>query len=238
MRILFLHHSTGLCVWNAGVPGWFHAHNVARGTDYDIEERSFPKKRPYGWKNYPYDYWNIWVRHAGRTAYMDEPTLEMLTQDYDVIVLKHCFPVSDVLPDTGNAAVDSSEKRLEHYKVQYAELREKFLSFPETTFIVWTGAAQTEQNTTPDEAARAREFATWVKDIWRQPDDNIFVWDFFELETEGGLYLTDHNAASPDDSHPATEFSKRAAVEFCQFVVEVVARRQTRADATRVEAGR
>jgi hypothetical protein len=225
VRILFLHHSTGYCVWNGGVPGWFSDYNRSHGTDHLIEERSFPKKRPYGWNNYPYDYWNIWVKHAGPDPYMDEPTLEMLTPIYDVIVFKHCFPVSDVLADTGMPAVDSKEKRLENYKLQYAALRQKLLSFPATTFIVWTGAALTEKSTTPDNARRAREFAEWVKNGWRQPGDNVHVWDFFDLETGGGLYMKDSNAAAPDDPHPTPDFSRRAASELSRFIVDVIERR-------------
>ena len=62
-------------------------------------------------------------------------------------------------------------------------------SFPDTTFIVWTGAALTEATTTPDEAQRTREFFDWVKAEWDEPGDNIFLWDFYELETEGGPYM-------------------------------------------------
>ncbi len=31
-RILFLHHSTGECVWNGGVAAWFEAYNAAHKT--------------------------------------------------------------------------------------------------------------------------------------------------------------------------------------------------------------
>ena len=101
----------------------------------------------YPWANYPYDYYNIWVKHAGDAPYQGEPTLEMLTKEYDVIVWKHCYPVGNILPDTGTPDVDSAEKRLENYKLQYAELKEKMRSFPDTKFIVWTGAALTEATT-------------------------------------------------------------------------------------------
>ena len=33
---------------------------------------SFPKPNPYGWNNYPYDYYNIWVKNAGEELYMEE----------------------------------------------------------------------------------------------------------------------------------------------------------------------
>ena len=140
-RIVLLHHSTGECVWNGGVPQWFAQYNEAHGTRYTIAEQAFPKDSPYGWENYPYDYWNIWVRHAGPRPFKEEPTLEMLTPRYDVIVLKHCFPVSQIEADTGTADAASSDKRLENYKLQYAALKKKMRQFPKTRFLVWTGAA-------------------------------------------------------------------------------------------------
>ena len=52
--------------------------NAANGTDYPIGETDFPRRAPR-WTNYPYDYWNIWINHAGTTGYMEESTLEMLS---------------------------------------------------------------------------------------------------------------------------------------------------------------
>ena len=108
----------------------------------------------------PYDYYNIWVKNAGDAPYQGEPTLEMLTKQYDVIVWKHCFPVGSILPDTGKPDVDSDEKRLENYKLQYAALKEKMRSFPDTKFIVWTGAAPTRHHDPDEGAARQASSST------------------------------------------------------------------------------
>jgi hypothetical protein len=83
--------------------------------------------------------------------------------------------------------------------------------FPETLFLVWTGAAQVRGVTSKENAQRAQKFFKWVKEEWDQSGDNIFVWDFFELETEGGIYLKDQYAASSDDSHPNYDFAERVA---------------------------
>jgi hypothetical protein len=234
MKIAFLHHSTGQVIWmgatskvgakvfgKSALGSWFTDYNKKNGTRYEIEEQNFPDtSQGYPWANYPYDYYNIWVKHAGATPFQGEPTLEMLTKHYDVIVWKHCFPVGNILPDTGTPDIDSSEKRLENYKAQYAALKEKMHSFPDTTFIVWTGAALIEAATTPDEAKRTREFFDWVKAEWDEPDDNIFLWDFYELETEGGPYLKPEYAAG--DSHPTPEFGQKAAPLLGQRIVDVI----------------
>ena len=219
-RILFLHHSTGECVWNGGVAAWFDAYNKAGHTEYRITEQNFPKSEPYGWKNYPYDYWNIWVRHAGDKPYQTEPTLEMLTRQYDVIVFKHCFPVSAIEPDTGQADVAGEDKRIENYKLQYAALKKKLHEFAKTKFIVWTGAALVKGETDEAAARRAKAFFDWVRSEWDQPGDNIYIWDFHTLETEGGLYLKADYASG--DSHPNERFSKMVAPLLGRRIVDVI----------------
>jgi hypothetical protein len=220
--VVFLHHSTGGCIWNGGVADWFSDYNSTHGTSYAVTEAAYPSSEGYGWANYPYDYWSIWVEHAGPDPYMTEDTLEILTESYDVIVFKHCFPVSHIVPDTGSPDIASSTKSIENYELQYAALREKMRSFPDNRFIVWTGAALVEAGTNAEEGARARQFFTWVKEAWDEPGDNIFVWDFFELETEGGLYLLDSHASSSTDSHPNDTFSAAAAPLFANRIVNVI----------------
>jgi len=220
-KILFLHHSTGEVIWNGGVPAWFTSYNAQHGTRYQITEQAFPKNDPYGWNNYPYDYWNIWVRHAGAKAYQGEPTLEMLATRYDVIVWKHCFPVSNVIPDIGRPNISSSDKRLENYKLQYEALKQKMRSFPNTRFVVWTSSALIKSASNDAEADRSRAFVDWVRGTWDERGDNIYVWDFWQLETGGGRYLAPSNAGG-GDSHPNATFAKRVAPAFAQRVVDAI----------------
>lgn len=237
-KILFLHHSTGNRIKNAGrtpiryigklikqksfIAKWMEDYNQKNGTNIVFEEQFFPKSKPYGWNNYPYDYYNIWVKNAGEKPYLNEPTLEILTKKYNMIVFKHCFPVGDIEKDIQKPDINSDEKRLENYKLQYNALKEKMLQFPDTKFLVWTGAARVEKSTTRERAQRARAFFDWVRTEWDTPDDNIYIWDFYELETEGGLYLKLEYAGSPTDSHPNKMFAKKAAPLFCQRIVEII----------------
>jgi hypothetical protein len=236
VKIIFLHHSTGAAIWSAGVHERFEAYNQKNGTRYDIVEQTFPKQSPYGWNNYPYDYWNIWVNHAGETPYQGEPTLEILAKTYDVIVLKHCFPVCEIQEDTGAPDIASPEKRVENYKLQYEALKAAMHRFPKTTFIVWTGAALVDYSTirhriaalirghsvVKERAQRARTFFDWVRKNWDEPGDNIYLWDFYELETEGGIFLKSEYAAGPTDSHPNEAFARKAAACFCRRAVGVI----------------
>jgi len=222
VNIIFLHHSTGSVIWKAGVQKWIKKYNKKNGTNFNIAERAFPAESPYGWNNYPYDYWNIWVKNAGAEEFQKEPTLEILTTGYDLIVFKHCFPVSSVQADTGSPDAGSSEKRIENYVLQYEALKQKMHAFPSTNFLVWTGAALVRQATDEESATRAKQFFDWVRNDWDEPGDNIFLWDFYGRETEGGLYLKDEYAEGPKNSHPNKKFAKTAAPLFCQRMIDVL----------------
>ena len=230
------HHSTGHSIWTGktnryvykltgkgDVQKFFDKYNSKNKTDYEISELIFPKSDPYGWNNYPFDYYNIWVKNAGEKPYLEEPTLEILTQGYDVIIFKHCFPVSRITGDTGSPNIDSDLKSVENYKMQYVALKKKLQEFPENKFIVWSPAANTKAVTTEDEARRTKDFYYWMINEWNEKEDNIFIWDFYKYETEGGLYLTEENAFSPKNSHPNRDFSGRMAPLFSKFIIDVIA---------------
>lgn len=237
-RIVFLHHSTGRIISNGGqlririlskllrqksfISNWFHDYNKLNKTNYQIEESYFPKSKIYGWKNYPYDYYNIWIKHAGIQCYKNEPTLEILTRKYDLIIFKHCFPVSNILADINKPDIESSEKRMENFKLQYIALKQKLNEFPNTKFLIWTGPALVESQTTNEQALRSHEFFNWVRNEWNTPNDNIYLWDFYQLETEGTLYLKPEFSVSPDNSHPNNSFAKRVSPLFCRRIVEVI----------------
>jgi hypothetical protein len=218
-RIVFLHHSTGAVIWEGGVPAWFSTYNSGQGTHYAITELGYPAGS-YPWDNYPYDYWNIWVNHAGPTAYVGQATLEMLTLRYDVIIFKHCFPVSNIEPDVGSPDVTSPDRTIENYKAQYDALKAKLRSFPANRFIIWTGAAKLQSEIAEVMATRTRTFFDWVVNDWDEPGDNIYVWDFYDLETNGGIYLLPENGSS--DSHPNATFAAAVAPLLCQRVVDVL----------------
>lgn len=247
MNIVFLHHSTGGVIWegdgthnssgiagkiksiftgkkpvNGHLPALFEKYYTDKGKYYNIEDMIFPKASPYGWNNYAYDYYNIWVKNGGAGTYKEEPTLETLTKKYQVVMFKHCFPSSNILADKDSANIDSDIKTLGNYKAQYEAIKSKLTQFPGTKFIIWTGAVQVMANMTEDEAMRAREFNTWVKEVWDQPDDNIFLWDFYQLQTEGGLYFKDEFAASTSDSHPNKEFAGRVVKLLFNRIIDVI----------------
>jgi len=242
-NILFLHQSTGGIIWQGKeaslltraarrigpdlasittgkgkLKKLFAEYNENNTENYNVEEMRFPKNSG----NYPFHYYNIWVNNAGNKPYMEEPTLEMLTQDYQVIIFKHCYPVSNIKPDQDSSDVNSNMMTLSNYKLQYLALREKLHEFPSTKFILFTGAVQVKANITDDEANRAREFFNWVREDWNISDDNIYLWDLYSLQTEGGLYFKDEYASSPENSHPNEKFAGRVADLLFNRIIDVI----------------
>ncbi len=257
MNIAFLHHSTGSAIWNGTkrtflikvvnrisdrlaemmtksprVPAYIEAHNLENQTDYRITEMAFPKISPYGWNNYPYDYYNIWVKNAGGEPYLEEPTLEMLTKDYQVIIFKHCYPSSNIQPDQDSADINSDVKTMANYKLQYKALKKKMHEFPNTKFILFTGAVQVQYYLPDEEAKRAKTFYNWVINEWNEEGDNIYLWDLYALQTEGGLYFKDDYALTPYNSHPGGDFSKKVSRLFANRIIDVVENNGTKTKLT------
>lgn len=240
IKIAFLHHSTGGVIWEgdisnvdpkikenhpelkAQLPLLFANYNQVHSKNYVVKDIVFPKAKPYGWNNYPYDYYNIWVKNAGERAFMKEPTLEILTKQYQVIIFKHCYPSSNILADNDSPDVNSDIKTLQNYKLQYLALRDKIRQFSDVKFILFTGAVQVKTFLKEDEALRARDFNHWVTQEWDQSDDNIFIWDLYQLQTEGGLYFKEEYAVSPNDSHPNKEFADNAANLLFNRIIDIV----------------
>jgi len=229
MNIIFLHHSTGNVIWKGTSKGkkadlnlLFNDYNKEFNKNYLIKEKEFPKASPYGWKNYPFDYYNIWVKNAGDKPFMEEPTLEILTKDYEVIIFKHCFPVSNIQADNNTGDINSETKTISNYKLQYNSLRDKLHQFSDTKFILFTGAVQVQSTLSEDEAKRMKEFYDWVINEWDLPEDNIYLWDLYILQTEGGLYFKDESAVSKHDSHPNAKFAGRIVKLLFNRIIDVI----------------
>ncbi len=163
---------------------------------------------------------------------MEEPTLEMLTKEYQIIIFKHCFPSSNIQADQEPADINSDLKTVSNYKLQYLALRDKLHEFPDTKFILFTGAVQVKSSVTEDEAKRAKEFFRWVIDEWDLPGDNIHLWDLYSLQTEGGLYFRDEYAASKNDSHPNENFAGKAVMLLFNRIIDIIEYNGTRTQLT------
>ena len=96
-------------------------------------------------------------RRAPRPT-MEQATLEMLTPQYDVIVFKHCFPVSGIEAGHRDARRHlAGARRIENYKLQYAALKTKLRSFPDEPLHRLDRAPRCSQREHHARAGRARQ---------------------------------------------------------------------------------
>ena len=170
------------------------------------------------------------VASAGcwRSSGEEDASLSDLVAKYDVIVMKHCYPASDVVEDEGKPNPLSSRQSLENYKAIYAALRAEFDKYPDTTFIVWTLPPLHRRATNAEAAARATEFSEWLRTDFLTENGlhpNICVWDFRGIVMDpftNGLcyeYERDHEGS---DSHPNDAANNVAGPQFAQFLVDTV----------------
>ena len=73
-NVLFIHHSTGNNIYNGNLPNgkpsvkvWFDSYNKNNKSGVNFVEVFAPKNKKYrffgyGGNNYPFDYYNIWVK--------------------------------------------------------------------------------------------------------------------------------------------------------------------------------
>lgn len=236
--VIFLHHSTGGAVYSGGnVAGIISDYNNSHGTDYKITERAFPGS-PYPWSNYPFDYWHLWVDGNCNSEKPGIECLETLTEKYDVIIWKHCYPGSDIASDAGEPDISSSKKTLGNYKLQYLALRTEMAKYPDTKFLVWTLAPRHRLATNSANAARAGEFVRWVKNEWAAENpENIYIFDFFGLtaelseEPENGetncLKYEYEKSHTSGDSHPNALANQTVGPLFAAKIIEVIEDGQT-----------
>lgn len=242
-KILFIHHSTGGGVYSQGnIANWFTNYNTTNGKNYQITERAYPDT-PYPWENYPYDYWNLWVNPSTtcNSSHANIECINTITQNYNVIIFKHCFPGAGIGPDEATSSVSSSSKTLGNYKLQCRALRAMMDGYPNNKFIVWTLTPLHRNATNADDAARAKQFVDWVKNTWLTEDGkshpNIYIFDFWGIVAESNatpangkvncLKYDYEGSHTGDDSHPNTTANETAGPLFAQFVVNCIENKPT-----------
>jgi len=243
-NIVFLHHSIGGNLYNYpnnGIEQYFVEHNVFENTSYSIDEWEYPGERdytPYPWNNYPWDYWNLWINPntpcnsdvCSGEGYRCMECIDPIINQYDVVVLKHCYAGSDILENTGNANVMFSTKSIENYELQYAALRDLFDSYPNTLFIVFTLPPRDKDSTSADigNAARATQFSEWTKNNWLNngnPHNNIVVFDIREYLVEKDSdsdyfnFLKEEYVNVAGDSHPNDRANNFVGPIFGEFLI-------------------
>ena len=163
---------------------------------------------------------------CGPTA--DKTQFEDFVRDYDVIIVKHCFPSSEIQADTGNPDPTSQTKTIENYKAIYRLLRSKFEENPNTIFIVWTLPPDHRLSTNSNEAARATQFSQWLKNDFlteggAHPNMRVFDFRSIVMDPSTDFLKYDYEKShTSGDSHPNDAANNVAGPLFAQCIVDSI----------------
>jgi hypothetical protein len=133
-----------------------------------------------------------------------------------VIAFKSCFPASIV----------KSDEILEQRKQWYLEMRDKMDQRLDKLFIVVTQPPLDSIETTPEEAARARAFANWLKsDEYLQGHPNIVTFDLFDQLAGNQPGAADFNTLRQEyrtgiDSHPNQLGNETVGPILAEFIAQ------------------
>jgi len=195
LTMVWHHHSTGDDLLKGGLLAALRADNIAffdinygEATvgEYVIGDRTDPPDFPKNF-NTP-KYFNV----------IKGWELKGPKKQHDIIMFKSCFPASNITDDG----------MLGKYKEYYESMLPTFKAHPDILFIAMSTPPLMKGNTTPENAARARQWARWVTTQWAKGVANVQVFDLFNALAivEG---KPDQNTLVPQfgagkyDSHPS-----------------------------------
>ncbi len=131
---------------------------------------------------------------------------------HDIVAFKSCYPACDV----------SSDTMLEAYKGYYIALKPMFAKQPQTLFVAWTAPPLVPGATKPENAARYRKFAEWLKTEWPKGQGNVAVFDCHNLLAGKDNVLRAGFRRNESDSHPNAEGNKAVAQAFADWLPAAV----------------
>jgi len=210
--VIFLHHSTGrnllaegevrnqvysqnpdIAIWDHDYPylGLYDRNGISTG-------RSWGSAMEYTDVD---DWYNIWVLNY-YPAFVDS------CLSFDIVAFKSCFP---------NAHIDSDAK-LSAYMAYYTDIVDRLQTY-DNKFIVMGFPPLRESLTTPDEAARAREFTDWLATICT---GNVYYFNLFDNFADSDNFLKDaYERDLISDSHPNEYGNQVVGTIFASFILDV-----------------
>jgi hypothetical protein len=206
---IFLHHSTGLCIWGPNgstttVPDEVTVYNTSKGL---TGSNAFSLSETW-WPNNPDENeWERWHR-----IYENQDPAAVITSYYStyrIIITKSCFP-SSAIGSIGQPSdtTDPTSKTIYNYKWHWRHIVNVMKTHSGNFFVIWTNAPLIAAETTPSEAQLSHEFCMWAKDTLARGLDpiagtfpkNVYVFDFFHKLADANHYLPAQY--SQGDSHP------------------------------------
>ncbi len=132
---------------------------------------------------------------------------------YDVIAFKSCFPVSNI----------ESEEQLQEYRSYYLSIRDRMDQYPDKVFVIVTQPPELPADSSPDAAARARAFTSWLQSReYLSGHPNVFVFDFFGLLAGDDNFLRPEYRMDEYDAHPNELANRTIGPLFVEFLDQTI----------------
>ena len=217
-RIIFMHHSVGAglvaqggvreSLTALGYDFWDHGYNDDGlvdgqgnwlGINWDVPGDNTD---PDGW-------------HAIFAQPVTSPPANTFSHmlAYDVIIFKSCFPNSNI----------ADEAMLRDYQSYFLTIRAVIDQHPDKLFIAFTTPPLVPNETTLENAARARRWAAYLtSDDYLAGRPNLAVFDFFSALADEDGYLRAEYRADEWDSHPNERANAAVGPVFVDFVDRAV----------------
>jgi hypothetical protein len=227
--MIFLHHSTGGCIWgpNGGavtVPGlvasYNRAHSLNGADSINVAETWWPSND---------NEWTTW--HDIFEGKSSSDNVQSYLTTYPVVMIKSCFPSSNMSGWGTNAdTLSPTTKSVMNYKWHWRHIVAAMKKRPQNFFIIWTNAPLESGSTNTGEAARSDLFCKWAKDTLatgRDPvfgvfPNNVFVFDFFHILAGSDGILPAAYRSSAGDSHPNAAATAVAAPQLVAQICDAM----------------
>jgi hypothetical protein len=132
---------------------------------------------------------------------------------YDVIAFKSCFPVSNI----------ESDLQLQEYRSYYLSIRDRMDQYPDKVFVIVTQPPELPADSSPDAAARARSFTSWLQSSeYLSGHPNVFVFDFFALLAGDDNFLRPEYRMDEYDAHPNELANRTIGPLFVEFLNQTI----------------
>jgi hypothetical protein len=218
IRIMFLHHSTGHNLIEEG-----GVREAFAGLGYEFYDHGYNddglRLADGTWTGADFDVPDDNTDPDGFAVIFDQAlhdppdnTFSYLMQ-YDVIAFKSCFPTSNI----------GDDGQLADYQSYYLSIRDRMDQHPDKLFIVVTPPPQVPRHSDPEEAARARAFADWLKsDEYLAGHPNVFTFDFFDQLAGDDDFLLREYRTGPRDAHPNETANSAIGPLFVDFIDDAI----------------
>ena len=207
-RFLFIHHSCGSGflfdggMWTMLENAGFEVHDRTYGDGW-VGDNTDPADWPVTFTEY-YDDMINWELEPG--------------QYYDIVAFKSCYPACQI----------TSDGMLEDYYGYYATVQSVTVQHPETLFVPWSPPPLNPAVTNPENAARARTFANWLKSPYDDDEFYMRSFDCFNVLAGDNPLSGDYNMLREDyqpggsNSHPNHDGNVAVAEAFTAWLTDLV----------------